>query len=99
VLKWVRLGDACDREYLSNGVRGSYRIDLDQPPVGRWAIYVNGVRCVENVYYVGKHDNAQAMAAYYDEMGKFVILAGAEDRPDGELPRILLPRGPGGRRE
>lgn len=90
-LVWSRVGEAYDRVYTTDGQRGSYRIDLDQV-ADRWVIYVNGTKCVDNVYYI---KNAQRIVDSFEAYGSFVIPPGLRPRPDGQHPHILAVNGPG----
>lgn len=90
-LVWSKVGEAYDRVYTTEGQRGSYRIDLDQA-ADRWVIYVNGTKCVDNVYYI---KNAQRIVESFEAYGSFVIPPGLRPRPDGQHPRILAMNGPG----
>ena len=89
-LIWDKTGELYGRVYAAKGQRGSYRIDLDQA-ADRWVIYVNGIRCVDNVYYI---KNAQRIVENFEADGSFAIPPGLRPRPDGQHPQVLAADGP-----
>lgn len=90
MLTWNKVGEFYDRVYTATGQRGSYRIDLDQA-ADRWAICVNGTKCVDNLYYI---KNAQRIVESFETDGNFVMPPGLRPRPDGQHPYILAMKGP-----
>jgi hypothetical protein len=92
-LLWTRYGENFSREYHAMGERGWFVIDLDQPPVDRWFITVDGVRCVEDVYFIDRQDNAKAMVQEFEDTGVFRAPSWPYVRRDGRQPRVLRSRG------
>lgn len=86
---WIKIGTYYERLYTLQGRRAKYSIDLDMP-ADRWAIYVNDVKCVENIYYI---TNAKKIVALFDENGYFKIPNGLRQPEEGEKPGILVADG------
>ena len=84
-MHWTKFGELYDREHHARGVRGEYKIDIDMP-ADRWAIFLNGVRIVEDVYCV---TNAERIAEVFDLTGTAELPVGLRPRPDGRIPRFV----------
>jgi hypothetical protein len=65
-LIWTETGKLYSRVNVTRGVRAEYAIDLDQRPIDRWVLHVDGVRKVENIYFL---TSAKHFAAQYDVGG------------------------------
>jgi len=83
-LVWNKNGKLYDRVYTSSGLRGAYRISLDQS-ADRWIVYVDNEKRVENIYYV---KNAQKILDDFEAEGYFA-LKNLRPRPDRQVPIIL----------
>jgi len=65
-LNWTQVGTAYAREFTSAGRRATYFIDLDQPPIDRWALFIDSIRVVDGIYYL---PDAKRIADTYESPG------------------------------
>jgi hypothetical protein len=84
-MKWTKFGQHYEREYHATGMRGDYKIDLDMPQ-DRWALFFNGSRFAENIYY---EKSAEQIAEFHDKNGRVSLPCGLRPAPDGGTPRFL----------
>lgn len=85
-MNWTKFGESYGREYHAQGRKGSYVINLDQPPVDRWTLFLNSERIIDSIYFVR---NAKTMAEEFDTLGRFDIAPDTQQRPDGCRPRVV----------